>query len=81
MTDEDLARRLLALEDAEKSRVEQRRKSELEIQALEMDLSQAKEDIKSLKSGIARGLWIIGGGFMSSVVAWIAAGGMSNVGK
>lgn len=81
MTDEELARRVLALEGGEAARVEQRRKSELKIQALEMDLAQARDDIKSLRSGIGRGLWIIGGGFMSSIVAWIAAGGMSNVGK
>lgn len=56
---------------------------ELKIVKIAADLEAEKattrrleEEINSVKSGIGRGLWILGGGFLTSLVAWIAGGGL-----
>lgn len=40
-------------------------------------ITQLEENYKNLKGGINRGLWILGGGFISAFVMWITNGGMN----
>ena len=62
MSDDDVLKRL---RDVEKElAVEKQRVSTLETK------------VDSMNSGINRGLWLLGGGFISSVVAWIIGGGL-----
>lgn len=48
----------------------------LEVALLKQEQVRLKEDQKYLTSGINRALWLIGGGFISSVVLWITKGGL-----
>jgi hypothetical protein len=44
---------------------------------LAQEVRQLHEKIDSVTGGVGRGLWILGGGFIASFVAWIVAGGLS----
>lgn len=45
--------------------------------ALEVQRSTALEKkLDNLSTGIGRGLWILGGGFLTSITAWIVGGGL-----
>lgn len=46
------------------------------IAVLEEKVETLTKKIDNLNSGINRGLWIIGGGFITSIVAWIVSGGL-----
>lgn len=57
-----------------------------EIAHLKMELALERQKVESLQkkvdnlsSGIGRGLWILGGGFISAFVLWITNGGMGVV--
>lgn len=43
---------------------------------LEQKLESVGGKIDNYSRGINRGLWIIGGGFISSVMAWLFSGGL-----
>lgn len=54
-----------------------------EIAQLKMDLALERQKVESLQkkvdnlsTGIGRGLWILGGGFISAFVLWVTNGGM-----
>lgn len=46
------------------------------VLTLEIKNNNLQKKLENLSAGIGRGLWILGGGFLSSVVAWIAGGGL-----
>jgi len=48
---------------------------ELQNALLTQEVAQMHQEIDKLNSGIGRGLWLIGGGFIASFVAWIVNGG------
>ena len=50
---------------------------ELENALLAQEVKQLHSELNNLKGGIGRGLWILGGGFLASVVSWISRGGLS----
>lgn len=50
---------------------------ERENALLAQEVRQLHEKVDSLTGGIGRGLWILGGGFMASLVAWVVSGGMT----
>lgn len=43
----------------------------------EEKIKNLEDKVKGLSGGIARGLWILGGGFISAFVAWIVGGGLA----
>jgi hypothetical protein len=43
---------------------------------LQAEITGLEKDLKGLQSGIGRGLWLLGGGFIAAFVSWIAKGGM-----
>ena len=49
---------------------------ELQNALLTQEVAQLHQEIDKLSSGIGRGLWLIGGGFIASFVAWIVNGGL-----
>ncbi len=49
---------------------------ELENALLTQEVKQIHSELDSVKSGIGRGLWILGGGFLASIVGWITTGGL-----
>lgn len=49
---------------------------ETKVAVMEAENAALKAQVDNLSTGIGRGLWILGGGFMTSVVAWIAGGGL-----
>ena len=49
---------------------------ELQNALLTQEVAQLHQEIDKLNSGIGRGLWLIGGGFIASFVAWIVNGGL-----
>lgn len=55
------------------------RELETELAVLRANTDKQEEEIKGLKGGISRGLWIIGGGFMTAFISWVMAGGLTNV--
>jgi hypothetical protein len=48
---------------------------EVLVAVLRKDRDNDKEKLASLSGGINRGLWMIGGGLISIVVAWVMSGG------
>ena len=55
---------------------ERLRQIELQNALLSQEVTQLHVEVNNLSSGIGRVLWIIGGGFMASLVAWIVNGGL-----
>lgn len=55
---------------------ERLRQIELQNALLSQEVTQLHVEVNKLSSGIGRALWIIGGGFMASFVAWIVNGGL-----
>jgi len=51
-------------------------KLEAELEASKLTTERLEREIISVKSGIGRGLWILGGGFLASLVTWVAGGGL-----
>ena len=49
---------------------------ELENALLAQEVKQLHSEVDNLKGGIGRGLWILGGGFLASIVGWITTGGL-----
>lgn len=48
-----------------------------EVKILTKELESLTKRVDNFSSGINRGLWIIGGGFLSALVLWIQNGGLS----
>lgn len=44
---------------------------------LQEKVENLENKVESLNSGISRGLWIIGGGFLAAIVTWITRGGIN----
>lgn len=44
---------------------------------LQQEVSHINRKVDTLNSGIGRGLWILGGGFIAAFVAWVIDGGLS----
>ena len=55
---------------------ERLRAIELQNALLTQEVAQLHQEIDKLNSGIGRGLWLIGGGFIAAFVAWIVNGGL-----
>lgn len=51
------------------------RELEQKVALIEAENRNLKEKLDNLSGGINRGLWIIGGGFVMSMVSWIVGGG------
>ena len=63
-------------EDAELERI---RKLETQCALMSQALDQQQQKLDNLNSGINRGLWIIGGGFIAAAVSWVVKGGLTGV--
>ena len=81
MTDREDVKRLEKLVEAQDEKIK-----ELSDKQIELRLEMAKlitvqgqliTKLDNFSSGINRGLWIIGGGFISSFILWIVGGGLS----
>ena len=81
MIDREDVKRLEKLVEAQDEKIK-----ELSDKQIELRLEMAKlitvqgqliTKLDNFSSGINRGLWIIGGGFISSFILWIAGGGLS----
>jgi hypothetical protein len=55
---------------------ERLRALELENALLAQEVKQIHSELDNVKGGIGRGLWILGGGFLTSIVVWITTGGL-----
>ena len=62
MSEDDLANRLRLLE--------------LENALLRQQVQQLVDKVDNLHSGIGRGLWILGGGFIMAFGTWLIGGGL-----
>ena len=49
---------------------------ETTIAVMQKDIETIGENVGNIQKSLARVLWIIGGGFLASFVAWVLAGGM-----
>jgi len=49
---------------------------ELQNALLTQEVRQLHTEVDKLSGGIGRGLWILGGGFLASAVAWVINGGL-----
>lgn len=49
-----------------------------ELAITQTQLTQVTKNQDKYQSGVNRGLWVIGGGFISAIVAWIVQGGLSS---
>ena len=56
---------------------ERLRNIELQNALLTQEVAQLHQELDKLNSGIGRGLWIIGGGFIAAFVGWIVSGGLA----
>ncbi len=65
---------------SEEQIAERLRTLETDNALLLQQVKQLEKNLDSLSSGINRGLWIIGGGFIAAIVSWIIGGGLSNGG-
>jgi len=65
-----------------KTKLEQEDKelSELKIEIAVMEAKQEAliKKVEGFSSGVNRGLWIIGGGFITAFVVWVTDGGLGN---
>lgn len=59
--------------------LERLRKLEVQFALMSQTLEQQQKKLDNLNSGINRGLWIIGGGFIAAAVSWVTKGGLSGV--
>lgn len=57
--------------------LERIQKLEIEVALLKQELETEKSRNENMRGGVNRGLWIVGGGFISSFVYWIVSGGMN----
>jgi uncharacterized coiled-coil protein SlyX len=80
MIDEEDVKRLEKLVEAQDEKIK-----ELSDRQIELRLEMAKlitiqgqliAKLDNFSSGINRGLWIIGGGFISAFITWIVGGGL-----
>jgi hypothetical protein len=55
---------------------ERLRKLEVENALLSAQVVRLDRDLENMNSGIARGLWLIGGGFLAAFVTWVVNGGL-----
>lgn len=67
------------------------RENEMDMVAAKLALQQAHKDYDELKAqinkseerfktGVGRIIWLVGGGLISGILAWIMKGGLNNVG-
>ena len=61
---------------ADRDLLDRLRKIETEVALLRAENTNLKDKVDNLSGGIGRGLWLIGGGFISAFVAWVIAGGL-----
>jgi hypothetical protein len=45
--------------------------------AINVKLDNLSEKLEKFNTGINRGLWIVGGGFLAALTTWITGGGLS----
>lgn len=64
---------------SERAELERIRKLETQCALLQQSLDNQQKKLDNLSSGINRGLWIIGGGFIAAAVSWVVKGGMTGV--
>lgn len=50
---------------------------EIKMAEIKAENQAMKDKLNSVSSGIGRGLWMIGGGFIAVFVTWIAGGGLA----
>lgn len=48
-----------------------------ELAILNIKQQQLIQKLDGFTSGVNRGLWILGGGFLTAVVVWVTGGGLS----
>jgi hypothetical protein len=61
---------------SEEQVAERLRNLELDNAVLHEQVKNMETKINSLSSGVSRGLWVLGGGFIASFVAWVVNGGL-----
>ena len=64
---------------SERAELERIRKLETQCALMSQTIDQQQKKLDNLSSGINRGLWIIGGGFIAAAVSWVVKGGMTGV--
>lgn len=64
------------LERKVESEQERIRKLETQLAVMESQQKDILSKITNLSGGINRGLWILGGGFITAAVAWVVNGGL-----
>ena len=64
---------------SEGAELERIRKLETQCALMSQTIDQQQKKLDNLSSGINRGLWIIGGGFIAAAVSWVVKGGMTGV--
>ena len=78
---EDEIKALKAILDQRQTKIDEHDKeiAELRTQIAVLVIKQEAliQKLDGFSSGINRGLWIIGGGFIAAFVAWIVRGGLS----
>ena len=81
MIDEEDGKRLEKLVEAQDEKIKEwsDRQVELRLEMTKLITIQGQliTKLDNFSSGINRGLWIIGGGFISSFILWIVRGGLS----
>ena len=80
MIDEEDVKRLEKLVEAQDEKIKELSDRQIELR-LEMTKlitiqGQLITKLDNFSSGINRGLWIIGGGFISAFITWIVGGGL-----
>lgn len=64
------------LERKVESEQERIRRLETQLAVLQTQQKEILGKLNNLSGGINRGLWILGGGFITAFVAWVIGGGM-----
>jgi uncharacterized coiled-coil protein SlyX len=80
MTDEEDIKRLEKLIESQDEKIKELsdRQVELRLDVAKLITIQGQliAKLDNFSSGINRGLWIIGGGFISAFITWIVGGGL-----
>jgi|TARA_B110000503_G_C7092693_1_gene390127 hypothetical protein len=68
---------LNALKDRMSALEQEQHKIDIQLVSIKSDLFYLRAGQDSLNNNLSKFLWILGGGFLASIVSWVLRGGLS----
>jgi hypothetical protein len=58
--------------------LERLRRIESDLAVIKVQMHSVEEKQREFQTGVNRGLWLVGGGFIAAIISFIAKGGLNN---